>query len=767
MRTPHLVASVVLAIALGTDRLQVGDLRQRTCAGRWDDGSGKTVACAIIGIPALTPGLPVVSSIVPACGPRTGGTPITILGFNFNGATSAMIGGSSISNFVVVDDTRITGVTTPGSVGVRDVAVTSPLGSATLPGGYAFHQVPFPPSLAVNGGFESGSFGSSVTTLQVGSSLLPGWTVSSGDIQVLSGFWQNAEGLRSLDLSGNTPGRIEQFLTTIPQRTYLVTFMLAGDPAATPFKTVRVEAAGQSAIRTFDATGFSYGNMGWSAQCWSFTATGTATALVFESLTPGGNGPALDDVKVIGLSGPLRGDAPGQAAVGSSLVYAISTMPPAPWTPYLFDVSFDGDVPGIPLPPPLGGVIPLNPTYLYLTYGLSYPSLFSGFIGFLDASGEAFPAFHPPFAIELVGLDLHAACLTFDPVGPLGIGEVSNSVLTRLASPAPTVAGVAPPTGSSNGGEPVTISGFDFLPGAAVDFSGDPATGVVVVDAATITCLTPARPGGPAIVRVTNPGGPSGILSGAFTYFFANPAPAVNSVAPPDGPIAGGAPVTISGTGFLPGAAVRFGALEASQVVVTGQGTITCLTPPGALGPSSVTVTNADTQSGTLAAGFTYLPDLALASVAPPVSAPGTPATVTGAGFQSGLVMSAGAVPVVPTSISPSSVTFPMPAGAACSSSVTIANPSGQQASLPFNPAPFIAAAPVATGPAAGGGSFFLIGQDFHPGTTVTVGGNPAAVVFMTLTAILCTALPGALGPATIVVSSPSGCVSSSTYVYH
>jgi hypothetical protein len=62
-------------------------------------------------------------------------------------------------------------------------------------------------------------------------------------------------------------------------------------------------------------------------------------------------------------------------------------------------------------------------------------------------------------------------------------------------------------------------------------------------------------------------------------------------------------------------------------------------------------------------------------------------------------------------------------------------------------------------GPASGGGFFFLIGHHYYPGTTVTVGGSPATIQSMTPTAILATAPPGAPGPATIVVTSPSGCI--------
>ncbi len=66
-----------------------------------------------------------------------------------------------------------------------------------------------------------------------------------------------------------------------------------------------------------------------------------------------------------------------------------------------------------------------------------------------------------------------------------------------------------------------------------------------------------------------------------------------------------GAPVTLSGFNFLPGATVTVGGVPASNVVVTDYNTITATTPtlpPGSL--NNVTVTNTDTSAGTLPNGW-------------------------------------------------------------------------------------------------------------------------------------------------------------------
>ncbi len=72
----------------------------------------------------------------------------------------------------------------------------------------------------------------------------------------------------------------------------------------------------------------------------------------------------------------------------------------------------------------------------------------------------------------------------------------------------------------------VTISGSGFVDGADVTFENGsgpaPSVSIIAVDASTITATVTAKSGGPPRnrvwdVRVTNPGGSSGVLAGGFT----------------------------------------------------------------------------------------------------------------------------------------------------------------------------------------------------------------------------------------------------------
>jgi len=166
------------------------------------------------------------------------------------------------------------------------------------------------------------------------------------------------------------------------------------------------------------------------------------------------------------------------------------------------------------------------------------------------------------------------------------------------------VSSVAPSSGPTAGGTAVTITGANFVAGVTVNVGGSTATGVSVVNNTTITATTPTHAAGAVDVMVTNADAQSGTLSSGFTYTV--PAPTVASVAPSSGPIVGGTAVTITGANFVTGATVSLGASAATNVSVVNSTTITATTPAHAAGAVSVTVTNADAQSGTLASGFTY-----------------------------------------------------------------------------------------------------------------------------------------------------------------
>jgi len=85
-----------------------------------------------------------------------------------------------------------------------------------------------------------------------------------------------------------------------------------------------------------------------------------------------------------------------------------------------------------------------------------------------------------------------------------------------------------------------------------------------------------------------------------------NPAPKVSAVSPNSGTTTGGTAVTITGTGFMPGAAVTIGGAAATSVAVVSSTSITAKSPAHAAGAADVAVKNTDNQTGGLSGGYTY-----------------------------------------------------------------------------------------------------------------------------------------------------------------
>jgi hypothetical protein len=84
------------------------------------------------------------------------------------------------------------------------------------------------------------------------------------------------------------------------------------------------------------------------------------------------------------------------------------------------------------------------------------------------------------------------------------------------------------------------------------------------------------------------------------------PPPVVTAVTPGMGMKSGDTPIMISGMGFVSGATVSIGGVEATEVEVISPTTISATTPPHDVGPADVVVTNPDHQIGKLAGAFLY-----------------------------------------------------------------------------------------------------------------------------------------------------------------
>ncbi|HEX5758791.1 MAG TPA: M12 family metallo-peptidase [Thermoanaerobaculia bacterium] len=89
----------------------------------------------------------------------------------------------------------------------------------------------------------------------------------------------------------------------------------------------------------------------------------------------------------------------------------------------------------------------------------------------------------------------------------------------------PTITAVAPQSGSTAGGTPITLLGTGFAAGATVTVGGVAAASVTVLGPTTITAVTGPHTTGAVSVVVTNPDGAGATLANSF--FYTPPPPAL------------------------------------------------------------------------------------------------------------------------------------------------------------------------------------------------------------------------------------------------
>ena len=136
----------------------------------------------------------------------------------------------------------------------------------------------------------------------------------------------------------------------------------------------------------------------------------------------------------------------------------------------------------------------------------------------------------------------------------------------------------------------MTITGTGLTGATAVTFGASPATSFTVVDATTITAVSPPGSAGVVNIAVTTPGGAS--TPGGATQFTYADTPTITSLSPTSGPTAGGSTVTITGTGLTGATAVTFGASPATSFTVVNATTISAVSPAGGAGVVNVAVTS-------------------------------------------------------------------------------------------------------------------------------------------------------------------------------
>lgn len=355
---------------------------------------------------------------------------------------------------------------------------------------------------------------------------------------------------------------------------------------------------------------------------------------------------------------------------------------------------------------------------------------------------------------------------------PAGAAGAANVVVTNADAQSatgtgaftfvapPAISGIAPANGPQSGGITVTISGTGFVSGATVTFGPTAATVTSFSATALEVTLPVSASSGAVTVTVTNPDTQNDTTS--FTY---DPPPAPTSVSPSAGPLAGGNTVTVIGTNFVNGGglAVRFGTQAATGVTWLSATQIQCL-PPAGTGTVGVTVTNPDTQTGTVVGAYTYnpAPTVTAVNVNTGPATGGTTVTVTGTGFLTGATVLFGSTLATNvTRLSATQIRCDTPAGTGAVA-VTVTNTDGQSGQLAsaftYTGSGFtVTIVQPGSGTVNGGTPVTITGTGFKLGATVTFGGNAATGVMVLSATSILAVTPAGTGSVTVTVNNPGG----------
>ena len=333
---------------------------------------------------------------------------------------------------------------------------------------------------------------------------------------------------------------------------------------------------------------------------------------------------------------------------------------------------------------------------------------------------------------------------------------------------------VLPNTGALSGGATITISGSNFLTGATVSIGGSVCSSVNVLNATSLTCITPAHIVGSVDITVTNPDSQLGSLSSAFIY---RAAPIISSVFPVSGASSGGASVQINGSEFYIGLTVDFGGSPCHTVNIISSNVITCTTNSHAPGLVNVKVINADSQFSIKNSAYNFALPPSITNISPTMGliTGGTFLTISGSNFVSSATVSIGGTPCLSVNVlNPTSLTCITQPHANGFTNIIITNPDSQSnstsPSFSYNAPLSITSISPASGVVTGGTVVQISGSGFYAGATVRLGGALCTSVnIINSSSISCTAPSHGGGIVAVKVTNIDSQFSEklNAYTYH
>lgn len=783
---------------------------------------------------------PTIATIAPDNGPSTGGTPVTITGTGFGGAVTVRFGFLTATSVVVNSSTQLTCVSPAGTAN-QSVTVTvdsTTNGVATKAAGFRYNPLPTISTLTPDNGPLAGGNTVVIAGANLGGTVnvtfgnAAATTVSStaNSVTVIAPPGA-ATGLVAVSVfsSTNGPATLANAYTYNPAPTLSLPLVPNNGPLAGGTDvtinganfggTVNVTVGGRAAtVQSVNAA---------KTQVVARTPAGAAAGLVDVIVSSSTNGSVTaassftynPPVEIFAVNPNTGAQAGGTSVtidgnnffntvnvtIGSTPATVVSFNPFRTQVTVLTGASPDFGVKDVTVSssshgtatlanaftvvPPLPTITNIEPAAGALDGGTTVTLTGTSFEGTVNVTFGNAAAQN----VQVNAAKTSLTCVTPAGVAPGAVNVTLTSsthgTVTRLSgytyNPRMTITAVNPNQGPLGGFNAITIDGTNFEGNVTVTIGGNPLVGTSVNAAKTrITGTVPAGTGvgGVALVVTSDT---HGTVQSTYTY---NNTPAINTVNPPNGPIAGGTVVDIGGSGFLGTVTVKFGATFASAAAATVQSvapdgsSVRVLTPPGAsAGPTNVFVSSSTNGQAVRTNGFTYNSPPQATGVVPnngPLAG-GTNVIINGGGFFGTVTATFGGVAgtVLSVDTAGNTISALTPAGAAAGAVDVVVNASAGGSStitggFTYNPLPTTTNVTPNEGPQQGGTPITITGTGFGGTVNVTVCGVPATnvVVNLTRTQINCrtaaTATPG-LGDIEILSSTNGRVIAPNAFTYN
>lgn len=355
--------------------------------------------------------------------------------------------------------------------------------------------------------------------------------------------------------------------------------------------------------------------------------------------------------------------------------------------------------------------------------------------GTITPQGATSGGLWTPPDLEVVDTTGDPGMPSFDALGDLPVAiDVSAP---EAEGPAPVdLIEVQPETGSTAGGDLVTLRGEGFVTGMTAWFGHVAAPDVVVISDGFANVHTPPGSIGAVSVWVANPDGGTAVLEAGFTYVAKL---RLDAVEPASGSYLGGTVVTLTGDGFQAPLEVFVGGRRAIDVKVVDGRTVTVRTPPGAEG-SAPLVLFAGGERYATDASFVYTAPPSVLRVEPPTASYAGAARVrlVGRGLTAEALVTIGGRPARVRSVLPGRwLDVRVPEGAPGPAAVRVVTPEGETEApdaFRYLPEADPEAPPEATGlwpdhgATVGGDDVVVFGRGLTAACSPSFGGTPATV---------------------------------------